>query len=651
VTLRAPDVINEKSFSWSAGTTSLSKLPKEQWKNYLGLVVPEDERKRIQEMMLQEDARAAAKGRVFVYPSSWDWRMVSGNNWTTPIRDQSGCGACVAFATVAMIESNLEIFRRNPNLNPDLSEADLFFRGCGACCQRGWNFSPALNYARTSGIPDEACYPYRSNQNQSCPNRATRIIKIESWKTIPNAAQAKEWLARKGPIMSGLHVYDDFYYYLGGIYKNATGAYVGDHAVCIVGYDDARGCWICKNSWSTGWGENGWFKIGYGECGIGNGFAFYAVQFSTDNDLILPKEGRVLARFMGKNTALQDEIWLSYPESRLIFRAEEASPGGSFYVGAFPSGSRLTFALKTSDGHTYFTDQSLNEDACGHVKKVQAGIYKWELRWEDLYGLGEQDFNDVVMEIEIFNPSSDDLIIPKDGRVLVTLKSKLAEFQGDFGLVSPRSQLIFKADEPLGKAVDLGIFQAGTKLSFAMKMPDGHTYFTDQMQNPDFLVHSRKLPVAYNKWQFRWEESFGLKNKDYKDLIVEVEVIPVSNEDVVLSKNSRVVARLAAKNTPSNNQLWLYRPEEKKLFDSIKENVGKSFEVGSFPAGTRLVFALKTQDGNTYYTDSNLNQDARAHVLKAAVGSSKCQLRWEDRYGLKDRDYNDLIVEIAMYQK
>ena len=79
---------NEKNLSWSAGTTYPSKLPKEQRKNYLGLVIPEDERKRIQEMI-----------------------MVSGNNWTTPIRDQSGCGACVAFATVAMIKSNLEIFR------------------------------------------------------------------------------------------------------------------------------------------------------------------------------------------------------------------------------------------------------------------------------------------------------------------------------------------------------------------------------------------------------------------------------------------------------------------------------------------------------------------------------------------------------------
>jgi hypothetical protein len=38
--------------------------------------------------------------------------------------------------------------------------------------------------------------------------------------------------------------------------------------VTLIGYDDAQGCWIGKNSWGTGWGDAGHFKIGYGECRI-----------------------------------------------------------------------------------------------------------------------------------------------------------------------------------------------------------------------------------------------------------------------------------------------------------------------------------------------------------------------------------------------
>ena len=52
-----------------------------------------------------------------------------------------------------------------------------------------------------------------------------------------------------------------------------TGEFMGKHAVRIVGYgtDPAAGAyWQVANSWSTAWGDSGWFKIARGtnECGF-----------------------------------------------------------------------------------------------------------------------------------------------------------------------------------------------------------------------------------------------------------------------------------------------------------------------------------------------------------------------------------------------
>ena len=38
---------------------------------------------------------------------------------------------------------------------------------------------------------------------------------------------------------------------------------VGGHAVLVVGYDDATGRWLVRNSWGTGWGMAGYFTIPY----------------------------------------------------------------------------------------------------------------------------------------------------------------------------------------------------------------------------------------------------------------------------------------------------------------------------------------------------------------------------------------------------
>ncbi|WP_255286924.1 C1 family peptidase [Bacillus toyonensis] len=55
-------------------------------------------------------------------------------------------------------------------------------------------------------------------------------------------AAIKQWIATKGPVSACFNVYEDFYYYQGGVYRHITGAHLDGHCVTIIGCDDQQGC-------------------------------------------------------------------------------------------------------------------------------------------------------------------------------------------------------------------------------------------------------------------------------------------------------------------------------------------------------------------------------------------------------------------------
>ena len=103
-------------------------------------------------------------------------------------------------------------------------------------------------------------------------------MKITNWTAVLSVADRKNVLATKGPMVAGMAVYQDFSSYHTGVYHHVSGSLRGYHCISVVGYDDGLKCWICKNSWNTGWGDGGFFKIGYGECQIDTSFAFYDID-------------------------------------------------------------------------------------------------------------------------------------------------------------------------------------------------------------------------------------------------------------------------------------------------------------------------------------------------------------------------------------
>ena len=234
------------------------------------------------------------------YPTSYDLRDVDGQNFITSVKDQEYCGSCVAFGVCAAVEGTIQILNNDPSLNPDFSEAHLFYclggnngRTCGNTIgdpptmepNGGWWPGGALSEFQSTGVVHEWCFAYESPASpfeptlpcSLCQDWESNVTKIQGWTVLSVIDEMKAWISSgNGPLVAAFTVYQDFMDYFGtnnspdAIYRKSAnpGALLGGHCICVIGYNDDEQCWICKNSWGPFWAASGFFKIGYGEVGI-----------------------------------------------------------------------------------------------------------------------------------------------------------------------------------------------------------------------------------------------------------------------------------------------------------------------------------------------------------------------------------------------
>lgn len=244
---------------------------------------------------------AMSPGRAVAAPASFDWRNYNGNQWMTPVKNQGQCGSCTAFASCGALEVIYRQASHNPGLDVDLSEQHLFTCAGGHCAGvTGISFETALSLILYQGIPDEACFPYQGidlDCAASCTDWQARAITISGFQRVSPQNDYTPDLLKPAvmiqPLLCSMLVYDDFRYYSAGVYQHVSGEYLGGHAVVITGWDDTESCWICKNSWGTDWGEDGYFRIRWEDCSIGgeSTFIFYNLPFPAPTlalDLVIP---------------------------------------------------------------------------------------------------------------------------------------------------------------------------------------------------------------------------------------------------------------------------------------------------------------------------------------------------------------------------
>ena len=194
------------------------------------------------------------------------------------IKNQGRCGSCWAFGAVESLEDRICI-KTNGEFTGDLSEQNVVscdYAGFG--CSGGFPFS-AFSYLALMGTVSEECIPYTSGQSEEAwgcsyqcndPSVSNKRYRCQyPWISFTNSGIKGEILKR-GPVETGFDVYEDFMSYKQGIYHHTTGGFLGGHAVKIVGWgvEDGTKYWIAANSWSTSWGEQGYFRIKEGSCGF-----------------------------------------------------------------------------------------------------------------------------------------------------------------------------------------------------------------------------------------------------------------------------------------------------------------------------------------------------------------------------------------------
>jgi cathepsin B len=213
-------------------------------------------------------------------PESFDWREASPE-CVHAVRDQGHCGSCWAHGASEVLSDRFCIATQgkvNVTFSPQqLVDCDYADHGCGG----GFLTTPFIYYSLVGANTDECYGEYVSGKtgksskfcfltNWQCESYKADLFSIR-W--LMNPAAIKADLMANGPVNTGFRVFEDFRNYQSGIYKQKSDTLLGGHAVKIVGWgqEDGQEYWIVQNSWGPKWGEDGFFRIAFGECGIDSG--------------------------------------------------------------------------------------------------------------------------------------------------------------------------------------------------------------------------------------------------------------------------------------------------------------------------------------------------------------------------------------------
>ncbi|KAL3616769.1 hypothetical protein CASFOL_039163 [Castilleja foliolosa] len=241
---------NKVVSDYKLGLNGFSDLSHEEFKNTrLGLKIDQS-----MIMSKYESTQEFMYKDVNALPESVDWRK-SGS--VTRVKNQGQCSSCWAFSAVAAVEGINQIRTKKLTSFSEQQLIDCDTVYDGGCV--GGNIQNAFDYIQTNGIRMENEYPY-TGRSGTCKRNKASLVKISGFQVVPENDQESfmKALAHQ-PVSLDLEGSGrDFHLYKWGVFNGKCGTRL-THSITAIGYE--KNYIIVKNSWGTGWGENGYMRI------------------------------------------------------------------------------------------------------------------------------------------------------------------------------------------------------------------------------------------------------------------------------------------------------------------------------------------------------------------------------------------------------
>jgi len=247
------------------GVTSFSDVTQEEFKEkYLMKKMPEIPQEKMYPNYM-EPLASISKLNSSGPPATFDWTDHPGT--VTPVYNQGQCGSCWAFSATENHESRFA--RQHKRAAQEMSVQQIL--DCDAPgqygCNGGWPYQ-AWEYIHEQGGQDLlSCYGYEGQVGNCRWNGGCNAGSLVSWSWIfpHNEDQMLLWLWGNAPISICVDA-EQWSSYSGGIVLGSECATSTDHCVLATGWNMNSNppYWIVRNSWGTGWGENGYIYLEYG---------------------------------------------------------------------------------------------------------------------------------------------------------------------------------------------------------------------------------------------------------------------------------------------------------------------------------------------------------------------------------------------------